>query len=418
MSTNKGLSRFTVSTAHCKNFGSRDGLQSDEFNRNAYCKSNDGILYFGGVNGFNFFDPRSLVDNAVVPNVLITDFKLSNQSVSINTHGSPLTQPAYLTPAVTLPYSEQMITLVFASTDYTASAKNQYRYRLDGFKDAWIDAGNHNTATFTNLDPGTYTFVVQGSNSDGIWNQSGASLRLIVLPPWYMTWWFRMALVTAIAGAVYAIYRYRLRQALKIQLVRNRIAQDLHDEIGSTLSSIHIFSEVGKVKSQRGEVHDILGQINQHTKSSMGAMSDIVWMITARNDRFENIVVHMRELAVQLFEVAGINLHLDFDPKLDDTRLGMEARKNFYLVYKEAINNCVKYANAGNVWISMSLQRKIVTLTIKDDGVGFDTKSPSTGNGLVNMRNRAAALNGTLKLESQAGNGTVVELSFNANRLP
>ena len=418
LSTNKGLSRFNTATKAFKNFGSRDGLQGDEFNRNAYCKSNDGILYFGGVNGFNFFNPRDLVNNDVVPNVLITDFKLSNQSVSINSKESPLTQPSYLTSDVTLPYSEQMITLVFASTDFTASGKNQYRYKLEGFNNAWIEAGNHNTATFTNLDPGSYTFKVQGSNSDGIWNQTGASLNLIVLPPWYMTWWFRAALVVMIGGMIYGVYRYRLRQALKLQEVRNRIAQDLHDEVGSNLSSINIFSEVGKAKSELVEVHDILGKINQHSKSSMGAMSDIVWMITARNDKFDNIVVHMRELAVQLFETAGVNLHIDFDPKLDDARIGMEARKNFYLVFKEAVNNIVKYAQAENVWISMSLERKIVTLTIKDDGVGFDANELSSGNGLVNMQSRAAALNGKLRIESQPGHGALVELSFNVSRLP
>ncbi|HZG00034.1 MAG TPA: two-component regulator propeller domain-containing protein, partial [Chitinophagales bacterium] len=140
MSTNKGLTRFNISTKQFKNFGSRDGLQSDEFNRNAYCKTSDGILFFGGVNGFNFFNPRDLVNNDVVPNVLITDFKLSNQSVSIHTEQSPLTQPAYLTSDVTLPFSRQMITLVFASTDFTASTKNNYRYKLEGFSDAWIDA--------------------------------------------------------------------------------------------------------------------------------------------------------------------------------------------------------------------------------------------------------------------------------------
>ncbi|HZG01928.1 MAG TPA: ATP-binding protein, partial [Chitinophagales bacterium] len=277
---------------------------------------------------------------------------------------------------------------------------------------------NHNTATFTNLDPGTYTFRVQGSNSDGIWNESGASLQLTVLPPWYMTWWFRTGLVLLIAGGVYGVYRYRLEQALKLQLVRNRIAQDLHDEIGSNLSTINIFSEVAKVKSPQGEVHDMLGKINQYTQTSMGAMSDIVWMINARNDRFENIIVHMRELAVELFEATDTNLHLDFDPKLNDVKLGMEARKNFYLVFKEAVNNTLKYAQASNVWIAMSLQRKTITLAIKDDGVGFDANESSTGNGLVNMKNRAAALNGKLKIESQPGSGASVELCFNVSRHP
>ncbi|HUM47206.1 MAG TPA: two-component regulator propeller domain-containing protein [Chitinophagales bacterium] len=420
MSTNNGLTRFNIKERSFKTYEEKDGLQGNEFNRYAYCsarnhsgKAKNDVLFFGGLNGFNYFNPEDFIDNPYVPEVQITDFKIRNQSISFKQEHSPLASPVVLTSSILLPYSDNMITFEFASMDFTAPEKNRYQYRLDGFDQEWIQSGKNHSATYTNLDPGTYLFNVRGSNSDGVWNETPVQLQLTILPPWYMTWWFRFAVLLAVCSLLYAFYRYRLQQALKLQGIRNRIARDLHDEIGSNLSNISIFSEVAEEKAAETDaVKPLLQKITYYTQSSQEAMSDIVWMINANNDRFENIIVRMRAIAAELFEAKNFLLHLDFDERLNSLKLGMEERKNFYLIFKEAINNIAKYADCKNVWIEMRLNRDTILLVIRDDGIGFQYSDKLSGNGLTNMNRRAELLQGILEINSEEEKGTLVKLTF------
>ncbi len=414
ISTNKGLSCFDPLKKTFKNYEEKDGLQSNEFNHNAYLRSKKGLLFFGGVNGFNYFNPEEIVGNPVAPRVVITDLRLRNKSVGVNEPGSPLKNTIYLEKKIVLPYDDNMITFEFAALDFIAPDKNQYKFKLEGFDKEWVNADNTNTTTYTNLDPGTYTFRVVGSNKDEVWSKQEASIQLIIAPPWYRTWWFRSMLVLMIVAIVYTIYKYRLNQALKLHAIRNSIARDLHDEIGSNLSNISIFSEVAE--QQTGVASDtrpILKKINEYSRISMTAMSDIVWMINAKNDRFENIISRMRSLAAELFEAKHYQLHLDFDDQLNQLSLTMEERKNFYLIYKEAINNVAKYASCKNVWIRLTKENNTIKLMVRDDGIGFDRTVKNKGNGLYNMEQRAEALKGKLGIGSKPGEGTNIGLSFN-----
>ncbi len=411
MSTNQGLSCFNVKTRTFRNFDHKDGLQSNEFNRGAYCRTKDGWLFFGGVNGFNYFYPKEISNNTTVPQVIITGLKIRNENVTVQDERSPLLKVIYMTQKLILPYEQNFVSLQFAALDFTYPEKNRYRYKLKGFDKSWISSGTVNTATYSNIDPGTYTFYVQGSNNDGIWNNKGASIQLIILPPWYMTWWFRASLLAAFLLMVYTLYKYRLTQALKLQAIRDRIAGDLHDEVGSNLSNIYIFSNVAQHKANV-ETAQLLQKINDYTRQSMDAMTDIVWMINTRNDRFENIMVRMRTLAVESSEICDCKLHLTFDERLNEVQLNMEKRKNFYLIYKEAMNNMVKYAGCKTMWIDMKLHQKKLTLTIKDNGKGFDMVASNKGNGLYNMNKRAELLHGDLKVTSSPGAGTTLQLSF------
>ncbi|HYV95608.1 MAG TPA: triple tyrosine motif-containing protein, partial [Chitinophagales bacterium] len=415
LSTNMGLSCFDPEKKTFKNYEEKDGLQSNEFNHRAYCKTPNGWLFFGGVNGFNYFNPKEIRDNTFTPQVLITDVRIRNKPVSFTEKNSPLSLPVYLTKHITLPYSENMISFDFASMDFSRPGKNFFQYKLEGFDRDWIQSGPNHSATYTNLDPGTYTFLLKGSNSDGIWNEKATSMLLTILPPWYMTWWFRVAVLLAVAGALYAFYRYRLAQALKVQGVRNRIAQDLHDEIGANLSSISIFSQVAKeTDRQSPELDSWLRKISDYTQSSLDAINDIVWMINSGNDRFENIISRMRIIAAELFEARNCDLQMNFDESLSEVKLGMEERKNFYLIYKEAINNIAKYANCKTVKIELKWEQPVVHLLISDDGEGFDAGTVEHGNGLLNMQKRAEILKGKFSIHSIPGKGTSVELDFNA----
>ncbi|MBK9174822.1 MAG: hypothetical protein IPM46_00495 [Flavobacteriales bacterium] len=190
MSTNKGIARYDPRTSTFRNFSVGDGLQSDEFNRHAYCKDARGWLYFGGVSGFNYFDPHALEQDSTPVVVRITGIRLINKPVEFGTPGSPLQLPVHLSTGMAIPFSANMVTFTFATMEFAAPEQHQYQYRLEGFDADWIDAGTEHSAVYTNLDPGTYTFRVRGRNRDGLWDTGGTSFSLTVLPPWWRTWWF------------------------------------------------------------------------------------------------------------------------------------------------------------------------------------------------------------------------------------
>lgn len=419
LSSNKGLSRFNFETKQIRNFEMKDGLQGNEFNRYAFCKTRSGLLFFGGVNGFNYFNPKDIQNNNYNPLVQITGFSISNKKLTIQENKDILKKPVYLTEKSTLSYVDNMITIEFSVMDFIAPEKNLYQYKLEGFDDNWIQSGNIHTATYTNLDPGVYTFLVKGCNVDGVWSKNTAKLILEILPPWYMTWWFRLLITAILLLTAFFIFKLRVSRALDIVKVRNRIARDLHDEVGSNLSSISIYNDVALNKSKGTDIENLLIKIADHTQNSMEAMNDIVWMISAKNDRFENIATRMREHAISLFEDKNYNLHLIFDDKLNNLKLGMEERKNFYLIYKEALNNIIKYAECKNVWVEMKMLNSVIFLRIKDDGKGFNNQdvkirenNSGGGNGLINMQKRANMLKGELTIKSDFESGTVLVLMF------
>jgi ligand-binding sensor domain-containing protein/two-component sensor histidine kinase len=414
MSTNKGLSEFNVQNKTFRNFDVNDGLQGNEFDRYAYCKTKNGLLFFGGVNGINFFNPDK-IKALQPPQVLITDFRLFNKTVSIKTPGSPLTKDVLYTDAIQLKYDQNVITFQFAATDYRRTGNVYYRYIMKGFDKDWINSGTFREATYTNLNPGKYYFTVEASNDGVQWSTNDKTISIEVIPPWWRTWWFYALIVIITASIIYSIYQYRLKQVLKLQGVRNRIATDLHDEIGSSLSTISIYSKVAQaqLKNDAAESGILLKKISEDTNEMMDAMNDIVWTINARNDRFENIINRMREHAIQLFEVKDCLLHFNFDEQLNHLKFDMEKRKDFYLIYKEALNNIAKYAEANNVWIELAIEKTEIILSIKDDGKGFDKNAVrKSANGLINMQNRAANLNGEIEIKSDFKKGTEICLSF------
>ncbi|HYV95620.1 MAG TPA: two-component regulator propeller domain-containing protein [Chitinophagales bacterium] len=403
LSSNLGLTRFNPTNPIVNTFTPFDGLQSYEFNTNAYCTMPGGELVFGGPKGLSVFKPEAIAVSAPVPNVLLSSFKVLGEETSLD---SDVTR---------LSYKQDNLTFQFATTSYFRSAENQFAYRLEGLDHDWVYCGNRAYVTYSHVPPGDYTFRVKAANSSGIWNEKGVAYKISVSPPWWATWWFRIAAVLIIAAAIYLLYRYQLGQALKLQTIRNRIAGDLHDEIGSTLSSISIYSQVAKkeVTQKAPEAAAMLENITDSTTGMMDAMNDIVWMINTKNDRFDNIVDRMNAFANELLEAKNCNVHLRITPELQRLHLDMSQRKNLYLIFKEAINNAAKYADCRNVWIDISMNgsHKIM-MSIKDDGKGFNINGESKGNGLLSMRKRAAELNGQFHFNSKIGEGTEMKLEF------
>jgi signal transduction histidine kinase len=414
LSTNKGLIAFNTSKLLFQNFDISDGLQGNEFNRYAYCKTKQGMLVFGGLNGINYFNPKD-IRPLPPPKIIFTQLRLFNKPVNFWEPGSSLKKSIGLTQKVVLRYAQNVVTFQFAAMDYRKPGNIRYRYKMEGFDNGFIYSVNVHEATYTNLDPGEYRLIVQASFKNGLWGNNVKSLILVVVPPWYRTWWFYILAVTSTISIIYLLYRERLLQLARLNRLRNRIARDLHDEVGSSVSSIAIYSKIvhDHVDSATFDNEPLLKKIADYATEIMESMNDIVWNINTKNDAFESIISRMREHAYGLFEAKGYILHFTFDENLKRAKLTMEKRRDFYLIYKEALNNIAKYADGKNVWISLSLQQKVINLTIKDDGKGFDKSGiKKSGNGLSNMQHRAKALKGDFTINSYLGKGTEISLKF------
>lgn len=415
LSTNQGLSCFNIQHKRFRNYTTEDGLMGNEFNRGQFYKSTSGQLFFGGVDGITWFNPSEILNagNTESP-IAITGFYVTNHSIDFKKDPTILQTPIQYSKSITLPYENNMFSIEFALLQFTSAEKKHYKYKLEGFDKDWIDNNIKNTATFTNLDPGKYIFHVLGCNSEGIWNKEGASIEIIIQTPWYKTWWFRSILIILFSGSLYAFYRYRLRQSLKVISMRNLIASDLHDEIGSTISSITVYSEIIESRTDDPELKQIAERINNSSRNILVAMSDIVWSINPKNDRFDHVILRMKSCAHEMTEAQEMTLHFEADTSLNEFNMKMNDRKNFYLIFKEALNNSLKYANAKNLYIRIQWQGQDILFTLKDDGIGFDTNESKEGNGLTNMQNRSKDLGGSLKITSTMHEGTEIELRFPA----
>jgi signal transduction histidine kinase len=262
------------------------------------------------------------------------------------------------------------------------------------------------------LNPGKYIFRVRATNNDGVWSPQEASLVIIITPPFWQTWWFRTIIALAAIALVYGIYRYRLQQVLRFQNIRNRIASDLHDDIGSTLNSISVYSEVARNDPDKRNYS--LNMIGESSRKVIDAMSDIVWTINPDNDSFEKIILRMRSFAYNLFRAKNIEFNFRADESLNHLKLSLEKRRNFYLIFKETINNLIKYSKAKRVQISLVHNSHSVILLIRDDGIGFNASQNFNGNGLANIRKRAKEMNAQIDIESGEGFGTSVQLTLKA----
>ncbi len=226
VSTNRGISRFDPQTETFKNYDTSHGLQADEFNMNAHFQSPTGELFFGGVNGFNAFFPDRIEPNTAMPPVVLTSFSKLNRPVRLE-------RPIFETDEVVLDYRDSIVSFEFAALDYTAPEKNSYRYLLEGFSDEWIDLGNHRRVSFTNLDPGTYTLRVRGSNNDGVWSAEGAATRIVVAPPPWQTWWAYAFYVLSLSAIIRAYVRHQHRKVERERAASARLREvdKLKDEL-------------------------------------------------------------------------------------------------------------------------------------------------------------------------------------------
>lgn len=407
LGTNKGLARFSLDTHKFTNYSADEGLQGNMFTtlftESAAFKGNDGTLYFGGNNGLTAFDPTQIRRNTQVPPIVITQFRLFDKL-------QPGKQEA---DRIELDYNQNFFSFEFAALNYTNPVKNQYAYQLVGLEKNWVYCGSRRYASYTNLAPGTYTFRVKGSNNDGVWNDKGALLTVVIHPAWWQTQWFTLLVGLALAGLLYGAYQYRLGQIRREQQLRDQISRDLHDDVGGILSGISFYSEAARQMHQQGRYSDsyaLLLKIADNARSTIEHMSDVVWSMRSDTDNALKLAHRLENFGRELLSPLGIALVCQTDPDLARLKLAPDAIRNLYLVGKEALHNAAKYAEASEVCLRINQQGGKVNILVKDNGRGFDPATTPKGNGLENMQKRAEAIGATYTLSAQRGQGTVVSI--------
>ena len=239
-------------------------------------------------------------------------------------------------------------------------------------------------------------------------------MLLQISEPFWKTVEFYCCLFTAVIVVIIAAYRHKINRLKHLSEVRQRIARDLHDDIGSTLSSISMLSKMAASDAQApaGKSAETFSTIGSASAQAMSLMSDIVWSVNPENDKMPNVISRMREYAAVTLEASQIHFRVEASPELERMSLPMEKRKDFYLIFKEAVNNLAKYSSATEALLKLTFQNRLLTLEVKDNGRGFDNSAPRNGNGLKNMRARADVLNAKFDIASAPGSGTSVKLSL------
>lgn len=401
ISTHNGLSCLT--SRGIISFRAPDGLADNFLQAPPYCDE-DNNIFLPFLNGFQYFNADSLLQyhQPIGPVIL--------ESLSVNQKNYK-SDPNNI-HKLSLQYNENNLSFEFAAFDLTQGDKLQYAYQLQGSDTKWNTLGNNRQLFFSNLSPGDYKLKLRAGDRFGNWSKQEFILPITIHPPFWQTWWFYTLCVLIGLAVIYSIYRIRINSILAAQKLRNKIARDLHDDIGSTLSGIKLFSNMAQTKliEEKSEAINIVERIGERSEKMIDAMSDIVWSINPVNDSIDNMLVRMKQYAAEMLEPKGINYQFIVDDKIRKAKFGLETRKDIYLVFKESINNAVKYSDCRNLKIDLKLLKKNFEMAITDDGKGFDITKTKSGNGLNNFKQRANNLGGEIKIHSKPGEGTGITL--------
>lgn len=440
------ISEFEKDTFRFKIYQTDDGLKdltvkymTKDAQGNLWI-ANNGILYFNPYDeSFMHTDTRNgLIDNVTgddqimidgYGNVLCNDqigidwlSKTKKQSISkirnliienILVNGAPINWHDTDKKEIELLASKNQdnITFKYTSICFEEHEQVRYRYKLEGLEETWNPPTKILEARYTNLKPGKYRFMVDAAYK-GNWIGFNQSVEFRIKPVFWKTGCFFLLLSMLISAIIYLIHIDRLRHKVKQMRIRSKIASDLHDDVGSTLSSISIMSDLLQMHDKNSPNSDVMiRKIGDNARNMLESMYDIIWSVNPKNDNFRNMMARIREYAIPLFELKSIRFTFDVPGNILDMYIPMDIRKNLFLIAKESVNNLIKYSACSEVSFLFSYANSMLKMTINDNGKGFDTSKDYNGNGLTNMKFRADKIDGRLKIESAPGEGTTVALT-------
>ena len=394
-------------------YGHSDGLNGFQFNgefQPAALATHAGQFWFASVKGAVSFWPTAMKRNHEPPSLFI-------EAVRCNGESQPVQNELELAAGV------RILEFQFSAPEFDAPERVRYRHKLDGENADWSPASAEAVATYTNVSPGAHHFRVIASNADGVWNEQGAGLALVVAPFFWQTWWFPPVAVAAAIALLALIVRWfalrRMQRRIAIleaehalEKERGRIARDIHDELGANLTSIGWLADLGRKHISQPEAVAVdLEKIAVNARQSLTAMDAIVWALNPQNDSLEHFANYIAHFANEFFKPTSTRCRLDIPANLPAHPMTTEARHHLFLAVKEALNNVARHSGAAELWICLQLSETDLQLSIRDNGCGLPPTSVQPGqDGLGNIRERLAELGGQLRVESTPATGT--ELIF------
>jgi ligand-binding sensor domain-containing protein/signal transduction histidine kinase len=422
----------------CTAFGTADGLVSVQCNgvaKPAGWKARDGRLWFPTIHGVVAVETR-IKTNAKPPPVVIEEVIADRKAVQspkskVQSPESQVSSSESLPQAQAAVFSSSAfgaepleiapgrgeLEIHYTALSFQAPEKNLFKYMLEGADTDWSEPVTQRTAHYHNLRPGNYRFFVKACNNDGIWNETGAVVALVLRPHFWQAWWFRAAVPAAVALFLTLLYRFRVEQLRELERLRVDIAANLHDDVGARLTKVAMMTElVDHETPAANRAKPKIQAISRTTREVIQAMDEVVWTINPKNDSLENLANYIFQYSQEYFQSTGVRCRLDMPPELPNRSLSTEARHNLFMAVKESLNNVLKHASATEVRITLAVAEKKLALTVADNGCGFvPDQTRAAGDGLRNMRDRLEQIGGRLVLESAPGKGTVVRLEAGTN---
>jgi signal transduction histidine kinase/ligand-binding sensor domain-containing protein len=416
-----------IQSVHWLGYGKAEGLASQTCSggfQPGATRATDGRIWFPTAKGLAIVDPANVSTNKAIPPVVIEEMLADGQAVDLHL-ANPFKTPLQIPPG------KQRFELRYAGLSFVSPDKVRFRCRLIGLEDQWTDAGTKRVAEYSYLRPGAYRFQVIACNNDGLWNEQGAMLAFTVLPHSWQTWWFKTTSGTSLAvtlgAGVFWVSRRRVRRKLEqserqraLERERARIARDIHDDLGASLTRITMLSQSvrAEVEGQAQATGDV-DQIYHTARELTRAMDEIVWAVNPKHDTLDSLVTYLGRFAQHFLSTAGVRCRLDVPVYLPSWALTSEVRHNVFLALKEALHNVIKHAAATEVRVSLQLEPGAFILVVADNGCGFDLESQTAGpidgarigagNGLSNMRKRLEEIGGYCEWNTEPGEGTRVK---------
>ncbi len=405
MATDNGLSRFDIQKKKFTNFYEKDGLSSNEFNTHAYLKTRSGKLYFGGIDGFTAIAPTTI--NTVTTNSKLLPSKL----IKYDSEEKELKEQFFnLSPKkiVSIGINEKFFEMSFTLTDYFNPSNNRFAFYLEGYDEDWIYHDNSNTIRYTNLPTGNYHLKVMASGSDGMWKEDVLSIPINVQQSIYKSKWFFLLPLFIISSILYLLFYFRLYQIRQIEQLKTKLAEDLHDDIGSTLTNIRLLAGFVKEKNSNKKVEKEIGNIIDMSREAVSNMSDIVWSLNKEKEQFKHLIDRMRGYLNNIFAPLEIPYKMKVSGVEDSLKLSINQRQNILLIFKEAVQNIIKHSCSPKVDISFVKTGNQYILTIYNEFQQNLVDADGNQMGLKSMKRRAKKIGGNLIFKKADNSFSVV----------